>query len=500
MKVSVSFKNAIVDIICLLYILLFVYAAVSKLMDFQNFRVQVAQSPLLTAFAGFVAAAVIIIEIIISVLLSFPLSRKLGMYSALTLMTLFSIYIFIILNYSPFVPCSCGGVLESMGWIQHFVFNVFFCLLAVIAIYIKSYNDEVKRHYIAIRITSILVVSVLVMSSLFFASEDIVHNRNDFVRTFPPFPAKRIKAIDLKYNSYYFAGKSDDNIFLGNSSAPALVTVIDSSLVIKETYRIEIKDTVFKFHNVQLRVIPPNFYLFDGTVPCVFKGVIGNRKAKLKSNILPGFTSAEVMDPSHLLIRTLSRKGEHLLMIVNIDDPLKRFSNPGLLEKQQDGIFDTDGTFHYDWNEKKMVYVYYYRNQYIIADDSLKLITKANTIDTTSKARIKTEYVKKQKQRKFAAPPFMVNRVTAINRNLLFVNSTLPGKYESEKMWNNANVIDVYDTNDQSYVMSFYVYKVDGGQITSMMVTDNYLYALIGTNMVSYKLSQILKDHFKKNK
>lgn len=43
--------------------LLFMYAAMSKMLDFENFQVQLAQSPLLSAYAGFVSYAVITILI-----------------------------------------------------------------------------------------------------------------------------------------------------------------------------------------------------------------------------------------------------------------------------------------------------------------------------------------------------------------------------------------------------------------------------------------------------
>lgn len=66
MKLNVKIKNIILDIICLLYVLLFVYAAVSKLLDFENFRVQLGQSPLLSAFAGLIAWMVPVIELLIA--------------------------------------------------------------------------------------------------------------------------------------------------------------------------------------------------------------------------------------------------------------------------------------------------------------------------------------------------------------------------------------------------------------------------------------------------
>ena len=65
MKLTVRMQKVILELICLLYILLFVYAAVSKLLDFENFQVQLGQSPLLSAFAGWVAWIVPIVEIII---------------------------------------------------------------------------------------------------------------------------------------------------------------------------------------------------------------------------------------------------------------------------------------------------------------------------------------------------------------------------------------------------------------------------------------------------
>ena len=50
------------------FILLFIYAAASKMLDFENFQVQLAQSPLLSAYAGFISYGVIGIEIGIAAL------------------------------------------------------------------------------------------------------------------------------------------------------------------------------------------------------------------------------------------------------------------------------------------------------------------------------------------------------------------------------------------------------------------------------------------------
>jgi uncharacterized membrane protein YphA (DoxX/SURF4 family) len=131
-------KSTIIDIICFLFILLFVYAALTKLVDYQKFRVQLGQSPILTAFADFVSITVPGIEIIIAVMLSFQKLRLFALYAAFSLMIMFTAYIIVITKFSEYIPCSCGGVLQNMSWNQHLIFNIVFVILGLMGIVIQS--------------------------------------------------------------------------------------------------------------------------------------------------------------------------------------------------------------------------------------------------------------------------------------------------------------------------------------------------------------------------
>jgi uncharacterized membrane protein YphA (DoxX/SURF4 family) len=145
MKLSEPYKRIIVEIISLLYVLLFVYAATSKLFDFENFRIQLGQSPLLSAFANWISIAVPLIELIIATVLLLRSFRLIGLYASYMLMTMFSVYIYIILNFSAFVPCSCGGILEKMTWEEHLIFNIGFIILAVIGIALTPYKKIINK-------------------------------------------------------------------------------------------------------------------------------------------------------------------------------------------------------------------------------------------------------------------------------------------------------------------------------------------------------------------
>ncbi len=127
-------KGTVTGVVCSLLILLFVYAALSKLSGYDKFSVQLAQSPLLAPAAGWIARAVPVSELLLSAMLFFPRSRLAGMYGSFLLMLLFTVYIILILGFSEKIPCSCGGILESMGWKTHLAFNVCVCVMIAWAI------------------------------------------------------------------------------------------------------------------------------------------------------------------------------------------------------------------------------------------------------------------------------------------------------------------------------------------------------------------------------
>jgi uncharacterized membrane protein YphA (DoxX/SURF4 family) len=133
-------KKWIVEIISLLFVLLFLYTAVYKIIDFSNFRAVIGQSPLITRFAPYLAVGVPLVEIIISGLLVFSRWRIIGLCASFALMLVFTFYIIILLNLHSHLPCSCGGIIQDMSWQQHLVFNIVFLLLSLtgIAIYKKD--------------------------------------------------------------------------------------------------------------------------------------------------------------------------------------------------------------------------------------------------------------------------------------------------------------------------------------------------------------------------
>lgn len=130
-------RKITIEIVSSLLILLFVYTAISKLLDYTSFRQVLSTSPLIGDKAAVTSLALPITEGLVSVLLFIPRTRLWGLYGSLALMTAFTLYLAYMIYFTPKLPCSCGGVLKQMTWNQHLIFNVFFLLLSIAGIVLQ---------------------------------------------------------------------------------------------------------------------------------------------------------------------------------------------------------------------------------------------------------------------------------------------------------------------------------------------------------------------------
>lgn len=502
MNLSSRAKNYIIETICLLYILLFVYASVSKLLDFQHFRIELGQSPLLSAFASWISIFVPAVELVICLLLIIPRFKLVGLFSGYGLMVMFTIYIYIILNYTSFVPCSCGGVLEKLDWKSHMIFNIVFVCLGIVAIFLSVQKSSMQKKSISAKkilgiFSAVTICGITIVSVLFVLSENIIHYHNRLTRRFPQTPVEQVALSDLKINSFYIAGVDSTHIYLGNSTAPLMMTTLSAGLLKTEEKMINLNRKDLPFRGVQISVQAPYFFVVDGTIPSVFRGRIKDWNAKLVHRGGEYFTTALPLDSISVAVVTNdSKTGDNVLGIIKFGENGKTVLNPLILRKQMDGVFDTDGMLRYSSGMKRIIYLYAYRNQFTIADRDLEITARGTTIDTISRAKINVAIDKRRGQRKFSSPPLFVNKSSAVYKNILFVNSAIPGRYEDDRIWQEASIIDVYDLNDKSYLLSFCLYNLEGRRMKSFIVYNDNLYALIGTHIIRYKINEKITSKY----
>lgn len=488
-------RKIAVEVISFLFIFLFVYAALNKLWEYQKFTIQIGQSPLLTGFGGWLPPMVIGAELLLAAMLITDRFRKFALYGSFSLMVMFTIYIAAILNLGSFIPCSCGGVLENLGWTEHLVFNTVFVALALIAIIL--YRDEKPLRQVPLKrkaftTSGSLIGSMAVMAGLIFFSGVLKDKRGSFLRLFPSHPVLEEKSYDIKYNSYYLAGGTKHHIYLGNTSSPLHLLVLNTVSGDSQHVKLDIEGIMEqKFWSLRVAVDSPFYYAYDGAVPRIYKGNVGDWHAERFAYDQEYFLDLKPIGASSFFIKSLNgQTSESMLGKISLDSPYYNFDR-SLLKKQVDGFFCTDGTMLYNQHLNKLIYVYRYRNEYILMDTTLKNSTSAHTIDTITTAKIKIATLAGGNTRKMAAPPLTVNKRGATYKNWLFVQSDLLAKNEHPRAHDKVSVIDVYSLPDGNYNFSFYIYDyADKESLRQFKVYENTMVALFATHVQLYKLRE----------
>lgn len=144
--VKYSTKSSRVSDFCvLLLIILFCYAATSKLISLELFRQQLLNQTIPAEVSRVLVYLLPGIELLAVGFLIYKPTRRLGLIAASLLMLAFTGYIaLVLLGFWDRIPCSCGGILNSMSWTAHLVFNLFFLAIALFAL-IKTTTGQAEN-------------------------------------------------------------------------------------------------------------------------------------------------------------------------------------------------------------------------------------------------------------------------------------------------------------------------------------------------------------------
>lgn len=314
--------------------------------------------------------------------------------------------------------------------------------------------------------------------------------RSSFERRFANSPPiKEVASMDIDFNSFYIAGASKSEIYLGNITAPFHVLVVTRDLKSSRHDTLSVKlDSLADPLRFKLSVDSPYFFLSHGTMPELLRGRVGEWKAK---RFLPDsadyFVEAIPLSPSSFAFRSYSllQKGYELGK-KSSSEPFQ-FKND-LLQKQIDGLFCVDGQLQYDRDINKLVYVHYYRNEIIVTDSNLNLLYRTHTIDTFRRAKIRIAKVGDKNESMLSAPPRQINIRSCVSGKYLFVQSNLLAVNEEMEKFLNGSVIDVYDLSDFHYLHSFHINDYMHKKPTDIKIFGNNIFVVFDHYLVLYEL------------
>jgi putative oxidoreductase len=132
----------LVDIVSALLILLWIYTAVAKLADSQEFHRQLNSQVFSLVIADALFYILPVVELMAVALLYYKPLQFYGLCLSLLLLIVFTVYTALVVGgqFSR-IPCICGGIISTMSWKTHFVFNLVFVAVATTGI-ISSLSER----------------------------------------------------------------------------------------------------------------------------------------------------------------------------------------------------------------------------------------------------------------------------------------------------------------------------------------------------------------------
>ncbi|WP_051416504.1 MauE/DoxX family redox-associated membrane protein [Asinibacterium sp. OR53] len=118
-------KRLFYQLIVLLLVALYSYTATSKWADFIKFRNEMMNQPIAHWVAESLIYTLPVVELAIALGLLAEKFRKMALLLSSVLLLSFTLYAYaVIIGGFSRIPCSCGGFIGEMTWLQHLFFTL----------------------------------------------------------------------------------------------------------------------------------------------------------------------------------------------------------------------------------------------------------------------------------------------------------------------------------------------------------------------------------------
>lgn len=337
-----------------------------------------------------------------------------------------------------------------------------------------------------LRLFGCLIGSIFLIVLLYFISKQERNKSNGFIRILPSHKIIGQRFFDIGYGQFYIVGIDKKYIYLVNSIASNELLLIDRAL--KDTLHLKIEgpDLLKIYRGAKILIDSPNIYLADGLKPAILNGNLEDKKIN-KIIKTPFFTASLLLSSNTFILRSIYQ-GQNILVKQDVGSPIIKQAK-SLLQKQVDGIFCTDGSLIKVPNSDKIIYTYYYRNEFICADTNLNLIYRGKTIDTVCTAHIRIGTISSDHQLTLAAPPLYVNGQCSATRERLFVHSVRKADNEIGEILDQVSIIDVYLVENGKYQFSVYLPNFKNIKMTDFKVFGKQIIALYDHYIYTYQLN-----------
>jgi len=138
-------KTILTQIIASAYILLWLFAGVTKLADHESFYLQLQRAPYISWAAMGISWVLPLVMLGLAVILANGKTRFIGLGLSVVLLGLISVYIVMVLLFSDSIPCTCGGLRKNLNWNDHIKLNSAFLIAGLLVLWYRK-RSIIKTH------------------------------------------------------------------------------------------------------------------------------------------------------------------------------------------------------------------------------------------------------------------------------------------------------------------------------------------------------------------
>lgn len=319
---------------------------------------------------------------------------------------------------------------------------------------------------------------------------------NAFNRKFTAVKLNIKSSKELSDRSFAFSGKIDSVIYLNKFSDKLNLYKVDYSLKKLDTIRIKYpSDFNTKAVNIYKHTLSPENYCSNlyGDILVSY-----GPSSKLYMNKEFSFNLIQAISPISVIVRknyTYKGKQNRALSKLSLENEAREIRNYPLPDLPS-GIFANDGRLLYDKINKRILYMFYYRGEFLSLDTNLNLIYNSKTIDTVTTARLTSRvsvYKRKNSEKKSTiqtSPPKIVNKYFTVNKKSVYILSLLKADNENKSDFKENQVVDVYDIEKGKYKYSFYIPKFNNLSLNQFQIRNNTLIGIYQNYLVNYSFEE----------
>ncbi|TRZ46096.1 hypothetical protein [Robertkochia solimangrovi] len=335
------------------------------------------------------------------------------------------------------------------------------------------------------------VLSLIMVMGIYEFSKSPKLPENGFVRIFPPHVLSEFKIMPITNNTNLI-GYVGDDIYMHNAGISMAYSVYSTtdhetrSIPINLLYKGKIAWKLLK-----MKVCDSGIFMAEGISPNIFFTPFSSQSLKRIAGVYPGFMNLYPIDSTCVILKTYDpEKQQSILLKYNLHSN-KVINSPGLLKKQVDGIFCTEGDLVYDPMYKRFIYLYRYRNEFFTMNTDLQLLGTGHTIDNIQNVRIAVGSYKRNNQVKttLSSPNKVVNVRGQVSRNNLFVQSAIRASNEMPRTFQNNTVVDIYSLQSNTYLYSFYIPEYKDQNVRDFIIIADYLVVLYEDHLIRYSMN-----------